>query len=88
MKKSISSVIGKYMLALLLSIMMVACEKVTNATGIIDEEYEQVAVAVGMSVSGYNNQEHTRAGQTLPGDMGDEENAIHNITVRETMRIR
>lgn len=81
MKKSISSVIGKYMLALLLSIMMVACEKVTNATGIIDEEYEQVAVAVGMSVSGYNNQEHTRAGQTLPGDMGDEENAIHNITV-------
>lgn len=81
MKKYISSVIRKYMLLLLLSLMMAACEKVTNVTGGINEDYEPVGVTVGLSVSGYKNQEQTRASQALPGDMGNEENVIHNITV-------
>lgn len=81
MKKHILNVIRKYMLLLLLPLMMAACEKVTNVTGGINEDYEPVGVTVGLSVSGYKNQERTRASQILPGDMGNEENAIHNITV-------
>ena len=76
MKKHILNVIRKYMLLLLLPLMMAACEKVTNVTGGINEDYEPVGVTVGLSVSGYKNQERTRASQILPGDMGNEENAI------------
>lgn len=41
------------MLLLLLSLIMAACEKVTNVTGGINEDYEPVGVTVGLSVSGY-----------------------------------
>lgn len=81
MKKDKLNVMWKYMLPVLLVLMMTACEKVTSMTGVINEDYEPVDVIVDMSVAGYKNQQQTRAGQVLPGDIGDDENTIHNITV-------
>lgn len=48
----------------------------------ISENYTEVEVRTVLNVSEYQNQDKTRATQlVLAGDMGTEENIIHNITV-------
>lgn len=74
-------IMWKCTLLVLLSLTMVTCEKTTDVPAGVNGGYEAVDVAVDMSVVGYDNQQQTRAGQVLPGDMGSEENKIHNITV-------
>ena len=50
-------------------------------TGAMNEDYEPVDIMVDISVASFSNRPQTRSDQILPGDMGKEENTIHNITV-------
>lgn len=75
-------IIRKCFLPVLLSLAMVACEKETGKSESLNENYEPVDVRVAMTVVDYQNQKQTRGSRTtLSGDMGNEENTIHNITV-------
>lgn len=75
-------IIRKCLLPILLSLAMVACEKETGKSESLNENYEPVDVRVAMTVADYQNQKQTRGSRTtLSGDMGNEENTIHNITV-------
>ena len=75
-------IIRKCLLPVLLSLAVVACEKETGKSESLNENYEPVDVRVAMTVADYQNQKQTRGSRTtLSGDMGNEENTIHNITV-------
>ena len=66
--------------ALLGGILLVACSRETDMS--IVEKYRTVELTVSMHVASFLNSAVTRTPESpLPGDLGDEENRIHNITV-------
>lgn len=75
------TIMRKYVLPVLLSLIQVACEQGTETSDIITGKYIAVDMGVEMSIAGFENREQTRASGILPGDIGNEENTIHNITV-------
>lgn len=79
MKKDMVVIMRKYLMLVLLFSAMVSCEEETSSSLIGD--YEPVDVNVEMSIAAYQNGQQTRAGMGLPGDMGNEETVIHNMTV-------
>lgn len=81
MMKNKLEIMRIYLLPVLLALMMAACEKEANMTGAINEDYKPVDITVDISVASFSNRPQTRSDQILPGDMGKEENTIHNITV-------
>lgn len=74
-------IMRKYVLPVLLSLILVACEQGTETSDIITGKYIAVDMGAEMSIAGFENREQTRAIGILPGDIGNEENTIHNITV-------
>lgn len=66
--------------ALLGGILLMACSR--EADMAIEDNYRPVELTVDMSVAGFLNSATTRTpASPLPGDLGEEENSIHNITV-------
>ncbi|MBC8602499.1 DUF4906 domain-containing protein [Parabacteroides acidifaciens] len=66
--------------ALLGGILLVACSRETDMP--IVEKYRTVELTVSMHVASFLNSAVTRTPESpLPGDLGDEENRIHNITI-------
>lgn len=76
-------VISKCGLLFFLILVMVACEYEHHGSENFETEfYTQVNVPVLIDISDFCGERLTRSdGSLLPGDMGEEENVIHNLTV-------
>ncbi|MCD7848906.1 MAG: hypothetical protein LUH63_03690 [Parabacteroides sp.] len=80
MKEEQFNSVIRLVIALLGGILLMACSRETDMPAV--ENYRPVELTINMSVAGYLNSGNTRTPVSpLPGDLGGEENSIHNITV-------
>lgn len=82
MSKYLINIVSKYMLIMFLTLVITACGKEYDINGELVESFNPVDIHVEMNIAKYQNEDVTRSEQSpLPGDLGQEESVIHNITV-------
>lgn len=81
MENYLIELMRKYILPGFLLLVLVSCGEETNMSGGIIENYRPIDVSVKMKVEDYQDKDVTKAGSPLPGDLGNAENVINDITV-------
>lgn len=82
MSKYLADSIGGCIMIIISALIITSCGKEEDLSGGLSNSYRLVDIPVEMNIVNFQNEEVTRTEQApLPGDLGQEENAIHNITV-------
>lgn len=82
MSKYLADSIGGCIMIIISALIITSCGKEEDLSGGLSNNYRLVDIPVEMNIVNFQNEEVTRTEQApLPGDLGQEENAIHNITV-------
>lgn len=82
MENYLIDLIRKYILPGLLFLVVTSCGEETDISGGMAENYRPIDISVKMKVAEYQKREVTKSVETpLPGDMGNAENTISNVTV-------